>query len=95
MDQDSFAFVADGLNSAEYPEILSFTGRKMNHVCFDRSMHAGVRGGNSGGEFQKSVFEEAISSDNGQRSSGKNSNEILEDALEQTTKVSLFGGILF
>lgn len=87
MDQDSFAFVADGLNSAEYPEILSFTGRKMNHVCFDRSMHAGVRGGNSGGEFQKSVFEEAISSDNGQRSSGKNSNEILEDALEQTTKV--------
>ena len=38
-DPYSVGFVAEGLNSSEYPELLLWTQLETHHPCFDKSMH--------------------------------------------------------
>ena len=38
-DPYSVGFVAEGLNSSEYPELLLWTSLETQHHCFDPSMH--------------------------------------------------------
>lgn len=89
-DQSSFAFVADGLNSAEYPEVLTFNGRQVMHQCFDRSMHGGQRSSGGPNAFQREVLQETVGDTRLQRTGGLNMTQILEEALESNIrKVSL------
>ena len=39
VDPYSVGFVAEGLNSSEYPELLLWTQLETHHPCFDKSMH--------------------------------------------------------
>ena len=80
----SFAFVADGLNSPEYPELLTFGGRQMKHQCFDSSMHSGVRNSAAVNPFQTAVIEQAVGSRNVRT---QDMSRLLQEAQEGITKV--------
>lgn len=87
-DSNSFAFVADGLNSPEYPELLTFAGREIRHHCFDSSMHAAaVRGGTASvGAFQTAVIQQAVAI-GGRTVRTHNVHQILKEFSEGITKV--------
>jgi len=89
-DSTSFAFVADGLNSPEYPELLTFADRQIRHQCFDSSMHASaVRNGAAvKNPFQTAVLEQTVA-DSGRspRTHAMDYQQILAETLENLGKV--------
>ena len=42
-DPDSVLFLAEELNSDEYPELVYWSGHQKKHSCFQPSMHQGAK----------------------------------------------------
>jgi len=62
-DKYSVGFVAEGLNSDEYPELLFWTKRQTRHQCFQQTMHYG-QSARSFGQPESFHSYEAILSQN-------------------------------
>jgi len=61
-DKTSIAFVAEGLNVNDIPELLFWRSHQRRHQCFQPSMHHGQR---TGADQPKSAFELAIENHGG------------------------------
>jgi len=54
-DPDSVLFLAEELNSDEYPELVYWTGHQKKHSCFQPSMHQGAK--SLGTDYDRAVQE--------------------------------------
>ena len=80
-------FVAENLNSDEYPEIVGFKGRVQKHSCFDSRMHSGMRGSASGG-FVQAMASKLSETAEGARTSASDMAELIFKNLDNVSKVS-------
>ena len=80
-------FVAENLNSDEYPEIVGFKGRVQKHSCFDSRMHSGMRGSASGG-FVQAMANKLSETAEGARTSASDMAELIFKNLDNVSKVS-------
>lgn len=86
VDESSFMFVAENLNSDEYPEIVGFKGRVQKHSCFDSRMHSGMRGSASGG-FVQAMANKLSETAEGARTSASDMAELIFKNLDNVSKV--------
>ena len=54
-DPDSVLFLAEELNSDEYPELVYWSGHQKKHSCFQPSMHQGAK--TLGTDYDRAVQE--------------------------------------
>ena len=93
MKKTSFSFVAENLNSDEYPEVIGFKGKQQQHRCFDKSMSHQLRGGpTAGGAYLQEVASKiAETRPMGARTSGQfDMAKMVSEAMEQISKVNMF-----
>jgi len=86
-DENSFVFIADNMNTNEYPELVTFRGRQSRHSCFQNRFH-GARSG-AASDFIKAVVGDQANSK--LRTGAGDLEEYLMAELESVTRVRANG----
>ena len=81
-------FVAENLNSDEYPEVVGFKGRVQKHSCFDSRMHSGMRGSANSG-FIQAMANKVSETAEGARTSASDMADLIFKNLDNVSKVSI------
>ena len=85
--KSTFMFVAENLNSDEYPEVVGFKGRVQKHSCFDSRMHSGMRGSANSG-FIQAMASKVSETAEGARTSASDMADLIFKNLDNVSKVS-------